>query len=162
MSNLNYNPELFWSKVDKTEACWEWTGAKFPLGYGQVKVKVDGKWQPMGAHRVAYIDQRGPIPAGKLVDHTCHNRSCVKPAHLRLVTDKQNAENHQGARIDSKSGFRGVVWRPRQRRWQATVGHLGSALHVGYFQTAAEANDAAVAKRNELFTHNDMDRTAAK
>ena len=32
-------------------------------------------------------------------------------------------------------------------------------IWVGVFDTPEEAQAAVVAKRNELFTHNDMDRT---
>lgn len=31
-------------------------------------------------------------------------------------------------------------------------------VHVGYFTVKAEAEAAVIAKRNELFTHNDADR----
>jgi hypothetical protein len=39
--------------------------------------------------------------------------------------------------------------------------HFRRLLHVGLFLTIAEAEAAVIAKRNELFTHNDMDRRAA-
>src|SRR5215475_3897979 len=32
----------------------------------------------------------GPIPEGYEVDHICHNRRCVEPTHLRLLTHRQN------------------------------------------------------------------------
>jgi hypothetical protein len=30
------NGEAFWARVQKTETCWLWTGAKTSLGYGRV------------------------------------------------------------------------------------------------------------------------------
>jgi hypothetical protein len=30
--------ERFWAKVNKTETCWLWTGAKHEKGYGLLKV----------------------------------------------------------------------------------------------------------------------------
>jgi hypothetical protein len=38
------------------------------------------------------------------------------------------------------------------------VGHAGKKISGGTFTDLEEANAAAVALRNELFTHNDLDR----
>lgn len=75
----------FWKKVKKTEACWIWTGATNGLGYGQF-------WnqKQMGAHRWSYESLVGPIPPGLQLDHLCRNRSCVNPAHLEPVTQREN------------------------------------------------------------------------
>jgi len=41
------------------------------------------------------------------------------------------------------------------------VKHFGKIHYVGTFDSVAEAEIAVVAKRNELFTHNDADRMAS-
>ena len=91
--------ERFWAKVDKTDGCWLWTGAKTKAGYGNVM------WQGRNwvAHRVSYSLLVGPVPEGLDLDHTCHNgdqscagglgcphRCCVNPAHLEPVTRSVN------------------------------------------------------------------------
>jgi hypothetical protein len=80
------------------------------------------------------------------------------------VSHKQNKENLRGASKNSKSGARGVWWHKSSNRWQARVGHDGKQVHVGYFGTIAEAEAeaAVIAKRNELFTHNDLDRLVVR
>lgn len=89
-----HESELFWSKVDKTDTCWNWTRSVTKHGgYGQFFVRSKIKINYM-AHRLAYTLLRGPIPAGMQLDHMCHNRRCVNPAHLRAVDHKGNAENH--------------------------------------------------------------------
>jgi hypothetical protein len=146
----------FWSKVDKSGECWIWTAGKFAGGYG---CYWDGKSRK--AHRVSYEEHFGPIPEGMQIDHTCHNTCCVNPAHLRTVTGKQNCENVRGPQSNGTSGYRGVTWHKRDKRWQAAVTHNWERVHLGYFESAEQANAAAVAKRLELFTHNDTDRNAA-
>jgi HNH endonuclease/AP2 domain len=153
--------ERFWSKVNRngpTAAhmetnCWQWTAYTNPKGYG-----IFHTYRPVMAHRFAYELVNGPIPAGMQIDHRCLNSACVNPAHLRLATNKQNAEHKCGARRDSKTGVRGVYWHKAAGRWIATAGHNGKIVHLGLFDTIEDADAAARAKRLELFTHNELDR----
>lgn len=150
--------ERFWAKVDKTGDCWLWTGATVKGIYGRFRVNEDTFAL---AHRFAYELAVGPIPEGMDIDHraTCSKR-CVRPDHLRPATRKQNLENLAGPYRTSKSGVRGVTWHKRRQRWDARVRHNGKQISVGRFKTIEEAEAAVVAKRIELFTHNDADREA--
>lgn len=78
---------LFWAKVQKTEGCWIWTGAKNPNGYGNFGL---GNRKVGKAHRFSYQIHKGDIPAGFEIDHLCRNRACVNPDHLEAVTSKVN------------------------------------------------------------------------
>ena len=146
--------ERFWSRVNKTPGCWEWTGALNADGYGVFYLHKPNRQ----AHRVSYEMFVGTIPEGHQVDHICHNRKCVRPEHLRPTTPKQNAENLTGAYSNSASGIRGVYWHKRRNKWAAAVQHGGQQIHIGYFEELDAADQAATAKRLELFTHNDADR----
>lgn len=150
--------ERFWDKVDKTGDCWLWTAHCFHDGYGQFATKTNGKTRTWRAHRIAYELTIGKIPEGLLVDHMCHTRKCVNPAHLRLANRSQNNENRQGAQVNSKSGVRGVWWVEKYGQWEAVV-MQGRARHrCGFFDDIRDAEAAVIAKRNELFTHNILDR----
>jgi len=144
----------FWAKVAKTEGCWEWTGYKQPAGYGTFY--MDGP--KIYAHRAAWEFTNGPVPDEMHLDHTCHSRSCVNPSHLRMVTRKQNMEHQITAHANSATGVRGVHWDKAKQRYVARVGHNKRSIHVGYFSNVKDAEAAVIAKRLELFTHNDKDR----
>src|SRR5437762_12450718 len=66
--------------LDPLTGCWLWHGTRAGH-YGLYKHEL--------AHRWAYKHFTGPIPAGYQVDHLCHRRTCVNPAHLEAVTQQK-------------------------------------------------------------------------
>jgi hypothetical protein len=80
----------FLEKVRVTPECWEWTGTRGSNGYGMLTLRVDGKWRHGLAHRIAYAVFIAPLPETGVIMHTCDNRGCVRPDHLRLGTQSQN------------------------------------------------------------------------
>jgi hypothetical protein len=104
----------FWAKVRRggPDDCWEWAGARNPLGYGNF-------WGGSGharAHRFAFELENGPIPAGLCVLHRCDNTSCVNPGHLFLGTMKDNT-----ADMVAKGRARGGVSGERNGKARLTV-----------------------------------------
>ena len=82
--------ERFLAKVKAVESgCHEWQSTLHRDGYG--KFSLNNK--QTAAHRVSYLLQKGEIPKGLWVLHTCDNRKCVNPAHLYLGTAKQNTRD---------------------------------------------------------------------
>jgi len=138
-----------------SDACHIWTGYKDVEGYGRFSV---GNRKIKAAHRVAYELAEGQIPHGMSIDHICRNTSCVNPAHLRACTHKQNLENLSATGWGS-SGVRGVSRVKKTGRWLAYVTHNRRRYNLGRFATIEEAEAAVVAKRLEMFTHNDTDRS---
>lgn len=144
---------FFWSRVEKTDTCWNWVGQTDDAGYGRVHL---GYGKSTSAHRFAYSILIGDVP--KELDHRCLNRACVNPQHLRPATRSQNLENLSGARSDSSTGIRGV-WRHKATgKWSAQVCKNGKSHWLGLFESIEDAEAAAVARRKELFTYNERDR----
>lgn len=79
--------ERFWSKVDTSGDCWEWTASKGRDGYGRFAMKPGS---PALAHRIAWQFEHGFIPKGMQLDHLCRNRGCVNPDHLEVVDNREN------------------------------------------------------------------------
>lgn len=79
--------ERFWSKVDASGVCWEWTGSLHPRGYGYFTAKGKKGWR---VHRYAWTNLVGPIPEGMTLDHLCRNKRCVNPDHMEITTPAEN------------------------------------------------------------------------
>lgn len=76
--------------VHPTNGCWLWTGATDDDGHGRIRGGPPDQ-RLLAAHRVSYELHIGPIPAGLIVDPRCDMPRCVNPAHLQLLTQRQNA-----------------------------------------------------------------------
>lgn len=99
--------ERFWTKVTKSEDCWEWVGyVDKQSGYGKIAMRPD---PPTGAHRVSWLLHNGPIPEDMWVLHSCDNRKCVRPDHLFLGTPEDNAKD--------------MVSKDRDKPWQRNATH---------------------------------------
>lgn len=82
----------YWSTVDDSSDCWRWTGPISKEGYGRFNVqRPDDRGRPrswaLAAHRVAWAAFHGE-PDG-VVQQTCGDRLCVRPAHLIVTPGKQ-------------------------------------------------------------------------
>lgn len=69
------------------EKCWDWPYAFNGVGYG----KLGWHGAVVDAHRLVCLLAHGD-PAQPKMDaaHSCGNRACINPHHLRWATRKQN------------------------------------------------------------------------
>lgn len=138
--------ESFAARTERRGECLIWTGAKASDGYGHLQ--VNGRTTQV--HRYAWECENGPIPDGMVIDHICHNRTCVNVAHLRLATQHQNSSNRSGARGFRKHNLpRGVC--PKGPKYMARVKRLGVSYYLGTYATPEEASAVAVRARHDLF-----------
>ena len=81
--------ERFWGKVEKTNSCWVWRGARSTSGYGSA-------WYegvPYAAHRLAWTLTNGKIDGKVVLRHCCDNPRCVNPSHLVPGTQLDNVRD---------------------------------------------------------------------
>lgn len=72
------------------------------------------------------------------VDHIDHNGLNNQRSNLRLATNSQNQAN-QGLASHNTSGYKGVSWIKRDKKWRAQISVDGKAISLGHFDNPETA-----------------------
>lgn len=73
-------------------------------------------------------------PEDKYVDHINNDSLDNRKKNLRLCTREENRRN-TGLRKDNKSGYIGVRYNKRLKKWIAAIGFKGKVKHLGCYET---------------------------
>lgn len=122
-------------------------GCKNKNGY--IVLSIAGR--KMLAHRVAWLFSNGEFPVGNL-DHINRNKSDNRISNLREATYAQNAQNRT-KNVCNKSGYKGVIWHKRDKKWQASITVNKKCIHLGYYSSVEEANEAYIKSSVTYQTH---------
>jgi len=81
--------EEFWARVNKTDSCWLWMGAKTGAGYASIWWRGE-RWR---GHRLAWVLSGKVDPGKHYLCHKCDVPHCVNPAHLFMGTQSDNMQD---------------------------------------------------------------------
>jgi hypothetical protein len=134
---------------------------EIPLTKGYVALVDDadrvlavGRWQAIERPRTTYAVhtlKRGAVSLHTfltgyaLTDHINLDGLDNRRANLRPATHAENLRN-RGRQTNNSSGFKGVTWNKRSRKWQAQIGVDRGKRYLGNFvdpEDAARAYDLA-------------------
>lgn len=117
-----------------------------PKGY--VCIEIQGR--EYKAHRLAWIYVTGVWPTHE-IDHINGVRNDNRWVNLREATIQEQAQNKRRQK-NSTSGYAGVSWHKRKRKWVAYIGHGGRLIHLGQFDNKLDAVEARTAAKHKLHT----------
>lgn len=105
---------------------------------GYISFRVDDEM--FLAHRLAWVYMTG-LPPSKNIDHINRVKSDNRFCNLREATQSENTQN-VSKYSTNKSGFPGVQFHKRDKRWVANISHKNKQTHLGYFESAEAAYEA--------------------
>jgi hypothetical protein len=114
---------------------------------GYLRVYVCGT--SLMAHRVAFALVNGEWPNG-IIDHINGNPRDNRFCNLRVVSYSQNCMNKKKQKNNS-SGYTGVYWNSRQKRWHAVIKKDRIRKHIGYFDSKEKAAAARADAESLIF-----------
>lgn len=139
----------YWSRVALPDenGCMLWMGAMLRTGYGSAWLG----YKTISTHRLALWLSEGPPPGPKYeAAHSCRNRHCVAPAHLRWATRIENVHdqvrdetNPQGERNTNAKLTAAQVAEIRRRYSEGGVTQGELAADYG----VSDSNIGAVVRR---------------
>ena len=129
--------------VNVSTGCWDWLAYVNSDGYGMFK----HKGMMTLAHKASYELLAQAVPDNFELDHICHNRKCVNPDHLRVVTHTENVWNR--IKPVSSTGVVGVSVRD-SGKFRATLIRNGKVIFRKQFDSLSEASSAVKKARHEF------------
>lgn len=103
-----------------------------------LRIQLDGN--RYYAHHLAWLWFYGKLPKTQIDHINCDsfdNRIC----NLRLSNQQQNCFNRSKAK-NNTSGTKGVVWHPKQKKWNAVISFNNQKIHLGSFDNLTSARIA--------------------
>lgn len=110
-------------------------------------IGIDG--QTYLAHRLAWLYVAGEWPEHE-IDHRNNTPGDDRWTNLRDATRSQNKANVRPPRSNT-SGFKGVTWNKKDRRWRAQIKVGGKHRILGGYHSKAEARAAYKVEASRVF-----------
>jgi hypothetical protein len=145
---LSYDPEtgVFTWRVTRGGGAQVGSVAGAIDRHGYRHIKLD--YRLYRAHRLAWLYVYGAFPSKEL-DHINRLRDCNAISNLREATRSENGQN-KVLQANNTSGFKGVSWDKRARKWAAQIALNGKNKFLGRFSTPHEAHLTYLAAAAEM------------
>lgn len=149
---LDYNPEtgeFFWRERPaghfRTSRTHKWWNSRYagkragcPGGNGYRNITINNRHYR--ANRLAWLYMTGEWPCGE-VDHENRKIDDDRWDNLRDATHTQNIANTK-TYSSNTSGFKGVHWHKRLKKWRSEITISGKKHHLGLFINVEDAHYA--------------------
>lgn len=122
------------------------TIAGSPSNKGYMRIMADGVRYL--SHRLAWLYVYGEFPADQ-IDHVNGNKADNRLSNLRQATNGENLQNYK-----NRKGTLGTYYHKQFKRWGAQIGKDYRRIHLGLFDTQAEAHDAYTRAKQEIHEFN--------
>lgn len=125
---------------------WQWMG-----NYAARRI-----WNRKEGHELCYMHRFIMVPSEEMsVDHINGNRLDNRKSNLRICTFSQNMMNRGANKTkDRTSGYKGVCWHKRDKKWRAQITKEKEKIFLGYFKSEEDAarayNEAALRMHGEF------------
>jgi hypothetical protein len=152
---LDYDPEtgvFVWRVSRQRNKIKAGTPAGALCNKGYRRIQILGKQYL--AHRIAWLYVHGCWPK-KQIDHIDRVKDNNGIINLRDVSAEENGWNHPKHK-DNTSGYTGVHWHKRNKKWEAKIRQAGKRIYLGSFDTPEEAHTAYLAAKEELHNIGDQ------
>lgn len=116
----------------------------------KTKWRIDSDGYARGSQSVRMHRLITNAPKGAEVDHINNNKLDNRKANLRICNRQQNQWNKK-PQENNTSGYKGVTWNKKDKRYRAQISYNNKMLHIGSFGNAIEAAKAYDKIAKELY-----------
>lgn len=107
--------------------------------YAARGIRIDKKKSIEQMHRRILGLKRGD---GKHTDHINGDGLDNRRNNLRIATNIQNGQNRTIRQSNNTSGFKGVCWYKKDKKWVAQIQINSQHKHLGYYKSKIDAATA--------------------
>lgn len=135
-----YNGHEFYFDIEDYEIIKNYSWHLTNHGYLETVQRINGQKHNIMMHRlIMNVTERRDF-----VDHINHNKLDNRKCNLRIVSNSQNQMN-KNIVGNNTSGFRGVSFHQKTKKWFAYICKDNKHIHLGYFDKIEDA----IKKRKE-------------